>query len=70
MAGRLALKVIEIVASVVFLVLCAKSFCTHFYNDQMRALPSRKQRVAFVEDAPSLVPAKVSAKRMNERHRK
>jgi hypothetical protein len=66
MAGRLALKAIEVVASVVFLVLCAKTFCSNFHNDQMRALRSGRQRVAFVQDAPSLVPA---AKPTNVRQR-
>jgi len=34
---RLILKAIDVGASVVFMALCARAFCAHFYNDLRRA---------------------------------
>ncbi len=34
---RLILKAIDVSASFVFMALCAKAFCAHFYNDLRRA---------------------------------
>jgi hypothetical protein len=38
---RMLFKAIEIGASTVFLFLCAKAFCSHFYSD-LRRLPRRR----------------------------
>jgi hypothetical protein len=43
---RLALKALETVVSVAFFVLCAKAFCSHFYNDMRRRTRSRRTKIA------------------------
>ena len=40
---RILFKALEIGASAVFLVLCVKAFCLHFYND-LRRLPDKEAR--------------------------
>jgi hypothetical protein len=34
---RLILRTIDVVASIVFMALCAKALCVHFHNDLRRA---------------------------------
>jgi hypothetical protein len=38
---RLILRTIDVGASIVFMALCAKAFCVHFYNDLRRASPAQ-----------------------------
>jgi hypothetical protein len=38
---RIVFKALEIVVSTAFLILCAKAFLTHFY-DNLRRLPQRR----------------------------
>jgi hypothetical protein len=38
---RILFKALEIGASTIFLFLCAKTFCSHFYSD-LRRLPRRR----------------------------
>ena len=52
---RYVLKAIDISVSVVFLALCIKVFCIHFYEDIKRQLHARK--LPNVKDAPSLIPS-------------
>jgi hypothetical protein len=58
MRVKIAFKVLEIILSTAFLVLCTKAFCSHFYRDLKRPLQNRRQQVAFIRTSPSLVPAK------------
>ena len=51
---RYAFKAIDFSASIVFLALCTKAFCTHFYQDLERHLQARK--LPPIEEAPSLIP--------------
>ena len=37
-------KALEIGASAVFLFLCAKAFCSHFYNDLKRLVRNRRAK--------------------------
>jgi hypothetical protein len=53
---RLLFRAIDFGASVVFMALCAKAFCVHFYKDVERQLGRRKLPVV---DGPSLVPTVV-----------
>jgi hypothetical protein len=39
---RIVFKALEIVVSAAFLVLCAKAFYSHFYNDLTRLLRDRR----------------------------
>jgi hypothetical protein len=48
---RLAFKAIDIGASTIFMALCAKAFCIHFYCDVERAIHKRRSR-AFGGSAP------------------
>jgi hypothetical protein len=41
---RLAFKAIDIGASAIFMALCAKAFCVHFYCDVERAMHKRRSR--------------------------
>jgi hypothetical protein len=41
---RIAFKALEIVVSTAFLILCAKAFLTHFYNDLRRLSHRRTQK--------------------------
>ena len=41
---RMLFKVLEISASAVFLFLCAKAFCSHFYNDLKRLVQKRRSK--------------------------
>ena len=52
---RYVFKAIDISVSVVFLALCIKAFCTHFYQDFKRQLHERKLQI--IKDAPSLIPS-------------
>jgi hypothetical protein len=49
---RLLFKAVEIGASTVFLFLCAKAFCSHFYNDLRRLAQKRTQKKL----RPSTIP--------------
>jgi hypothetical protein len=55
MRYKLVFKVLEIVLSTVFLVLCTRAFLSHFYNDLRRLARSRRQHVEIIR-SPSLVP--------------
>jgi hypothetical protein len=44
---RLVFKVVGILLSAAFLVLCAVAFCSHFHNDLKRLLRNRRQQIAF-----------------------
>jgi hypothetical protein len=52
---RYVFKAIDISVSVVFLALCIKAFCIHFYEDFKRQLHAKK--LPIVKDAPSLIPS-------------
>jgi hypothetical protein len=54
---RIIFKALEVVVSTAFLVLCAKAFCSHFYNDLRQLLRDRRQKMTFVRNSPLLVPA-------------
>jgi hypothetical protein len=41
---RMLFKALEIGASAVFLFLCAKAFCAHFYNDLKRLVRKRRAK--------------------------
>jgi hypothetical protein len=58
MCEKIAFKVLEIILSTAFLLLCTKAFYSHFYRDLKRLLQNRRQQVAFIRTSPSLVPAK------------
>jgi hypothetical protein len=62
MPHTLVFKILEIVLSMVFLVLCMKALCSHFYRDLRRMFHNRRQPIAFVRTSPPLVPAKVTAR--------
>jgi hypothetical protein len=51
---RYAFKAIDLGASIVFMALCVKAFCVHFFKDLEGRLQRRKLPLAH--DAPSLVP--------------
>jgi hypothetical protein len=58
MAGnRLILRAVGAVISAAFLVLCLKALCSHFYRNLKRAARIKRQPIAFIHTAPSLVPA-------------
>ncbi len=50
---RYVFKAIDIGASIVFMVLCTKTFCIHFYKDIERRLHARKRPT--IKDTPSLI---------------
>jgi hypothetical protein len=52
---RYVFKAIDIGVSSVFLALCLKAFCIHFYQDIERLLHARK--LPIIKDAPSLMPS-------------
>ena len=52
---RYVFKAIDFVISVVFLALCTKALCVHFYQDIERQLHARK--LLIIEDTPSLIPS-------------
>jgi hypothetical protein len=52
---RLAFKVIDLGASVVFVALCVKAFWGHFFKDIEGRLQRRK--LPLIQNSPSLVPA-------------
>ena len=52
---RYVFKAIDFIVSVVFLALCIKAFCIHFYQDFKRQLHVRK--LPIIKDAPSLIPS-------------
>jgi hypothetical protein len=58
---RIVLKVLEIVLSTVFLLLCVKAFCSHFYNHLRLVLRYRRQQIAPKPKSPSPVIAKTAA---------
>jgi hypothetical protein len=62
---RFAFKPLEVVASMAFLVLCGKTFCVLFYKDQVRAHRERRQQIAFIRDAPPLVPLTTASKKIH-----
>jgi hypothetical protein len=43
MSHRLVFKVLEIILSTAFLVLCTKAFCSHFYRDLRKLFHKRRQ---------------------------
>jgi hypothetical protein len=47
--SRLILRAIDVGASFVFMALCAKAFCTHFYNDLRRASRSLAPSAKIIE---------------------
>ena len=49
---RYVFKAVDIVVSIVFLALCAKAFCIHFYQDIKRQ--PRAQKLPTIKNAPSL----------------
>ena len=49
---RLVFKVVGIVVSAAFFVLCAKAFCSHFYNDLKRLLRNRRRQIAISQTTP------------------
>ncbi len=56
---RYAFKAIDFGASVVFLALCTKAFCIHFYQDIERQQHARKFQAS--KDMLSLIPPEESA---------
>jgi hypothetical protein len=52
---RYVFKAIDFIVSVVFLALCIKASCVHFYQDIKRQLHARK--LPIVKDAPSRIPS-------------
>jgi hypothetical protein len=52
---RYAFKAIDLGASVVFMALCVKAFCVHFFRDIEGRLQRRK--LPLIQNLPSLVPA-------------
>jgi hypothetical protein len=56
MPYRLVFKLLEIVLSTVFLVLCTKALFSHFYDDLRRLARSRRPQVGMIQ-SPSLIPA-------------
>jgi hypothetical protein len=58
---RIAFKVIDLSASVVFMALCVKAFCGHYFKDVEERLQRRK--FPLLQNSPSLVPAHTVASR-------
>jgi hypothetical protein len=52
---RYVFKMIDFIVSVVFLALCIRAFCAHFYQDIEEQL--RARRLPIIKDTPSLVPS-------------
>jgi hypothetical protein len=52
---RYVLKAIDFGVSVVFLALCIKAFCVHFYQDVKRQLDAWE--LPMVKDALSIIPS-------------
>jgi hypothetical protein len=52
---RYVFKAIDIGASMVFLALCTKAFCIHFYEDIERRLHALK--LPTIKDTPSPIPS-------------
>ena len=52
---RYVFKAIDLAASVVFMALCAKAFCVHFFKDLEGRLQRRK--LPLIQNSPSLIPA-------------
>jgi hypothetical protein len=50
---RYVFRTIDFGASLVFMALCAKAFCAHFYHDIVR--PPERDRFPTAPDAPSLM---------------
>jgi hypothetical protein len=57
MRYRIVLKVLEIVLSTVFLLICVKAFCSHFYNHLSWVLRYRRQQITPMPKSPSPVIA-------------
>jgi hypothetical protein len=56
---RYVFKAIDLGASVIFMALCAKAFCVHFFRDIEGRLQRRK--LPLIQISPSLVPANTVA---------
>jgi hypothetical protein len=56
---RYVFKAIDLGASIVFMALCAKAFCIHFFRDIEGRLQRRK--LPLIQNSPSLVPANTVA---------
>jgi hypothetical protein len=54
---RIVLKVLEIVLSTVFLLLCVKAICSHFHNHLRLVLRYGRQQIAPMPKSPSPVIA-------------
>ena len=64
---RFAYKAIDFGARIAFMAMCAKAFWHHFYKDIEQQL--RRQKLTLVENAPSLVPTKVTTPRIQRAYR-
>jgi hypothetical protein len=60
---RYVFKAVDIVVSIVFLALCAKAFCIHFYRDIKRQPHARKLLTSQPQDETSIaeLPARVGS---------
>ena len=56
---RYVFKTIDLGASIVFLALCVKALCVHFFKDIEGRLERRK--LPLSQNSPSLVPANTGA---------
>jgi hypothetical protein len=48
----LILKAIDIGASVIFVALCARAFCVHFYKDIKQPFANARRAVTHVKSTP------------------
>jgi hypothetical protein len=54
---RYVFKTVDFVVSIVFLALCIKAFCVHFYQDIEEQLHARTRKLPIIKETPSLVPS-------------
>jgi hypothetical protein len=54
---RYVFKAIDFVVSIVFLALCIKAFCVHFYQDIEEQLHARTRKLPIIKETPSVVPS-------------
>ena len=52
---RYVFKTIDFIVSVVFLALCIRAFCVHFYQHIEERLHARK--LPIIKETPSLIPS-------------